>query len=501
MDIDSENLPRDAGALDLSAFNASFPLPYRVLLLAGAGIACWVTNLHILYLLGIDTAFALDIRRDNKPSPQSPPSMSTAARQPPPGPLNFNSFAHPATLYPPVYKLLITYTAWISVGWIAFRLATRGDAELMDDYKIFPIITTLGALFALLCPFNLFQKRERTIFLQCVRRCLVSPLDQPIHFSDVIFADIFTSYAKVIGDMWISACCLWPGGSLVRLPELEGFSSFVVPLLMSLPYFVRFRQCIVEYLASKQQSSRSLFNAVKYATAFPVIFLSAAQRLVVIQPMDNEMSAESAQGVVWHGEYRLFRLWLLAVFINSAYSFWWDVTNDWGFDILLPSSRKHHTHSPRGHPEPRVGKLISATSTPSGGVSTPLPLVQPMELQPSPEDPNSYPYGLRRVLLYRDPIVYYIAIILNLILRFIWSLKLSTHLHSIAELESGIFLMEALELIRRWMWVFVRVEWEVIKKGHVDGRAGGDLRGANELELMLFHEDSTADEKQPGRVR
>lgn len=77
---------------------------------------------------------------------------------------------------------------------------------------------------------------------------------------------------------------------------------------------------------------------------------------------------------------------------------------------------------------------------------------------------TSHPFGLRDPLLFRDSIVYYIAVLLNFVLRFTWSLKLSSHLHSVAELESGVFLMEALELIRRWMWVFFRVEWEIVKK-------------------------------------
>jgi len=32
-------------------------------------------------------------------------------------------------------------------------------------------------------------------------------------------------------------------------------------------------------------------------------------------------------------------------------------------------------------------------------------------------------------------------------------------------------MMEALELIRRWMWVFVRVEWEAVKQVEVRGFA------------------------------
>ena len=80
-----------------------------------------------------------------------------------------------------------------------------------------------------------------------------------------------------------------------------------------------------------------------------------------------------------------------------------------------------------------------------------------------------HPFGLRDNLLFRDSLVYYLVIFLNLFLRFTWSLKLSTHLDTVEELESSVFLMEALEITRRWVWVFFRVEWEVVKKGSLLG--------------------------------
>lgn len=51
-------------------------------------------------------------------------------------------------------------------------------------------------------------------------------------------------------------------------------------------------------------SQRPMYNAVKYATAFPVIFLSAAQRLLNV---DNDDA-----GGTWYGEYAIFRLWYVA---------------------------------------------------------------------------------------------------------------------------------------------------------------------------------------------
>ena len=58
-------------------------------------------------------------------------------------------------------------------------------------------------------------------------------------------------------------------------------------------------------------------------------------------------------------------------------------------------------------------------------------------------------------------------IVVNLLLRFTWSLKLSPHLVYLVEWQRGLLLLEALELVRRCVWVLLRVEWEVVKQ-HAD---------------------------------
>jgi len=45
-----------------------------------------------------------------------------------------------------------------------------------------------------------------------------------------------------------------------------------------------------------------------------------------------------------------------------------------------------------------------------------------------------------------------------------WSVKLSTHVHSSRNGSVAFFWLEVAELVRRWLWVFLRVEWEVIKR-------------------------------------
>ncbi len=71
-----------------------------------------------------------------------------------------------------------------------------------------------------------------------------------------------------------------------------------------------------------------------------------------------------------------------------------------------------------------------------------------------------HPWGLRRHTHFHSKEMYYGAILIDLMLRCTWSFKLSPHLDHFNDLEGGIFVMELLEVLRRWMWIFFRVETE-----------------------------------------
>lgn len=164
-----------------------------------------------------------------------------------------------------------------------------------------------------------------------------------------------------------------------------------------------------------------LVNFGKYLSSLPVIWLSALK--------SNEMTAEY--------ENQIAMLWLYSVVINTVYSFLWDVFMDWGL----------------GRPRSSVGK--------------------PQWL------------FLRPVLAYQQPVYYYIIIAVDLALRGCWSLKLSSHLQvstqthykfkSLAHMwmhtqqygsQGQVFVLvfEVLEVLRRWAWIYFRVEWECICK-------------------------------------
>lgn len=68
---------------------------------------------------------------------------------------------------------------------------------------------------------------------------------------------------------------------------------------LSLPYVIRFRQCIIDFLRGEHAQC---FNALKYLTALPVIVIS------FLQPTHKHPIVEKDERV-WFGEDQMFRLW------------------------------------------------------------------------------------------------------------------------------------------------------------------------------------------------
>ncbi|CAN6608777.1 protein Erd1p [Trichomonascus vanleenenianus] len=104
----------------------------------------------------------------------------------------------------------------------------------------------------------------------------------------------------------------------------------------------------------------------------------------------------------------LFQFWIVAAFINSTYGFFWDVTFDWNLSLFFPNIKT--------------------------GI-------------------------LRPSLSFKYPAVYYLAVVQDFFLRYTWAVKLTSHAQ-FADSERGLFILALVEVYRRWVWVFFRVEGE-----------------------------------------
>lgn len=63
-----------------------------------------------------------------------------------------------------------------------------------------------------------------------------------------------------------------------------------------------------------------------------------------------------------------------------------------------------------------------------------------------------------------------------------WSIKLSSHLYSQSDGSVLIFWLEIAEVLRRWIWVFLRIEWEIVKRGKDMARAIGGGIPSDDIE-------------------
>ena len=142
-------------------FAASFPLPFRVLFLAGLGILGWATNLHGLNLLGIDGGSALELRKAS--SEYSPVRSALTSHRG----AGFKLVQNPAATYEPIYRLFSVFAVWCFCLWVVFEEASNyGNVLLVDVFRYVPAICALGILMVLVCPFEVVYKRERDMFLQ-----------------------------------------------------------------------------------------------------------------------------------------------------------------------------------------------------------------------------------------------------------------------------------------------------------------------------------------------
>lgn len=149
---------------------------------------------------------------------------------------------------------------------------------------------------------------------------------------DNIVGDVLTSYAKVFAswDVFLFCYLLRPPGSPdLCLPGLLSvllvwYTSFpsIYYNSCSYPYFCRLRQCIGDYRSCHNWSAsmRPLFNAIKYSTSFPAIYLS----VLIVHPASNS---------VWR------TWWIVAVSINTIYSILWDVLIDWDLGYISTAGK------------------------------------------------------------------------------------------------------------------------------------------------------------------
>ena len=204
------------------------------------------------------------------------------------------------------YRLATLLTIPLVFSLLLFWAVTRGSSRAVVDWEILPQMYLLLLLLCFVLPYVRLSRSGRYRFLSSLKRVSVGGLAeaQDGKFADIILADVLTSYAKVLGDLFVCICMfISKGTSSTAKPNRGCGGDFLVPIIISIPSLIRLRQCLIEFIRIRKQRQASdgwggqhLGNALKYSSAFPVIILSALQR--GYDPAKIHMSAAG-----------LFRLW------------------------------------------------------------------------------------------------------------------------------------------------------------------------------------------------
>ena len=180
----------------------------------------------------------------------------------------------------------------LAASLLLFWTMTHGSTDRVIAWHHLPNLYLVVLLAAFVLPFRHLPRVGRSRLNATFRRVAVGGLAKAEEgkFGDVLLADALTSYAKPLSEIYVAMCMLVTGQHTTRRPDRGCGGTYVVPLIMCAPFMIRLRQCITDGQKA---------NALKYASAFPAIALSAVQR-----------DAEA----VGMSETSLFRLWQVGNF-------------------------------------------------------------------------------------------------------------------------------------------------------------------------------------------
>jgi len=251
----------------------------------------------------------------------------------------------------------------------------------------------------------IFPLKQRRPLWSAIIKVWTAPLTSPSFFHTYV-ADVFTSMVKVFLDLLWTLCFIFSGDFLIpdtvdagdnrhEWQRSKWYKQYLVPIICLFPLYIRLMQCLRKFSDTGERVP-NLPNAFKYTMSQVVTLFGAFFPVLYLRcTKDSGCGHISAFQIVW-----------LAIFVfSSLYSWVWDVVMDWGL----------------GRPE----------------------------------------YGwLGPRLMFPSTFHYYGVIFADLILRFMWMQSLvppssGAHFELPAYLT---FLNMTLELIRRTLWSFFRLE-------------------------------------------
>ncbi|CAK7896427.1 protein Erd1p [[Candida] anglica] len=285
---------------------------------------------------------------------------------------------------------------------------------------LIPLITLMTVVYYIFPPNSSSIGLHRCF--TTLKRILVGRINsRTMRTNDILISDTLVSFNRVINDFVLLIWITIFGMERAYSPIME-FSA------LSIPVIIRIKQCWYEYHITGAR--QHLLNLIKYSTNFGPMVITVLIKYTNLNReegvvSEEELSAKLAKLSIW---------WFFFATINSTYSFVWDIKMDWGLRLFDRMFGISHSST----------DLIETTLRPSNQLL--------------------------------GPVSKYVAVIvLDFILRFIWILKwFNSPTHVLGHLglfffsanahQFGFCALEMLEILRRWMWVFLKLESDWFKQ-------------------------------------
>jgi hypothetical protein len=236
----------------------------------------------------------------------------------------------------------------------------------------------------------------------------------------------------------------WDSLPYFKYRDLPGFESLVVPLVIAVPLIARMLQTAQG--AWEERDPTMLFNTFKYLLALLLLTLGAMEPLcsTAFVPQWSPLDEDAAQVLEPYNVPHIRVAWLFVAIVLTLYSAYWDAKFDWGLLTDLKSRR-------------------------AAGL-------------------------LRPHLMFYRPWLYYLAISVNVVLRFNWCLSFTPFDWASWQQTVIVPIIVGVELTRRAAWGILSVEYQ-----HVHGRRTKDKEGDREKVEnvpIFFEHQETVEESQ-----
>ena len=231
-------------------------------------------------------------------------------------------FGHPPDATPtPRYIFRVASILTILMSLVSAGVIVSSAFSSRIPIKVLPLIMWLLLIVFILNPFNVLLRKARYHFLLAFMRVLLSPFFF-VYFSDFFLADQFNSSVAIFLDIQYLVCYVashpWTGN--LDTGKCTFSTNGIRPVISVLPALWRLLQCLRAFYDTRRV--KHLVNAGKYFTTFPLVILAT---LFAVKEKEDVPQYFDFDDAGW-----ILICWVIVAFINSVYTFLWDVVYDWG---------------------------------------------------------------------------------------------------------------------------------------------------------------------------